>query len=380
MARSNLQQIKAALEEFGPDGNSFLVGEPWFGPGKGVKDALSTAAEEAELYSTPGGLAEMKDKICQLERSRGLNIGPENVIVGNGSKGLLFGLMALRGGGGVASPLPSYPPMLLQPGMQGQKSLGFSTLETDGVITASQLKELNLEDGMLVYSSPANPTGKVISRGEQELLLKWAEENNNMVVADEVYCDFVFGKRAESLAELRPDLKNVAIVRSFSKSLGICGWRMGYMIAAADVIEPLTRWQTLALNPPSTLVQKALASLPVEELKASSEHREFYRSLARDICQILDQKETSYIMPQGGFYLFIDLREMLKSNGFTSSTELCKRLARDLGIGLWPGEDFGVPGWARLAFGNIKPESRNEQLEILKNRINKFIPFLSFGC
>lgn len=375
MAKNNMTLISEALKNYGPGALSFLVGEPWFTPDEELVQALGKAASQSHLYSPPGGLPELKEKICQLESRRGLNISSENIIIGNGSKSLLFALLALKGKGGVITPVPAYPPMLLQPGMSGHVLKTVSTLEDEGRIKIKSLEKLSVNKGVFVFSSPGNPGGQVLSPGEQEELLHWADKSENILAADEVYCDFVFQKKMISLAAIRQDLKNVAVVRSFSKSLGICGWRLGYLIAAAELIEELTRWQTLALNPPSTLVQKALASLPFEKLKASEEKRIYFESLADELAALFSETGIEFLKPEGGFYLFLKLESLIEKSGLCSSFEFCRSLAQEQGVALWPGEDFGAPGWARLAFGNVNPETKNEQINLLKQRINKFISF-----
>ena len=127
------------------------------------------------------------------------------------------------------------------------------------------------------------------------------------------------------------------------------------------------------MNPPSTLIQKALEIyLPGDE-GWLAEKRRYYSETAGILRETLDKIGIPSAKPDGGFYLFSRVSHLLHAMGLESSSEFCRRLAEKAGIGTWPGEDFGLPGWLRISFGRIDPESQKSVVGEIERRLQMFI-------
>jgi aminotransferase len=357
---SSLPLIQQALLRSGKEPLDFLVGVPYYSPDQDLVSGLKQAATElSNQYSTAAGSSELRQLIANLENARGLAVTAENIVIGNGSKSLLFGLLHLLGSEGVIVPTPTYPPMLQQPEILGLKT---TILELDEPFLVDEeiLKQLPDSSGCLVVGNPANPTGKAYSKEQQNALLNWCRETDTWLIADEVYCDFSWQDEYQSFGEGIENIDKLAIARSFSKSLGICGWRLGYLILPTPEAQRLAQWQLATLNSPSTLIQRAAELYLAEHKIDTAAARQHYEVTAKGIVAIMNQYRFKVVVPDGGYYLFVDLQNHLEQR--SGSIEFCQQLAEELGIAIWPGEDFGKPGWARIAFGAVSPANREKML------------------
>ncbi len=135
-------------------------------------------------------------------------------------------------------------------------------------------------------------------------------------------------------------------VGSASKSLAVCGWRIGWVVTDAGLAGRVTKAQAALLNPPATPPQRALLALPRVPESTFEANRVAVRQRIEAVVGALRGARFDAAMPAGGFYVWVDLRDWLAG---ASSAEWCERLAGERGVGLWPGEDFGSPGFVRLA-------------------------------
>jgi len=369
-----LEEITTALDAFNGARLPLLIGEPYYRPPEALLSALARASEdETHRYCDPSGSPALKQKICELERIRGIEIEPANVVIGNGSKSLLFGLLGLVGAKGAAVPLPAYPAVLKQLKLLDIPCYGFATDAPRFRLSTGDLDGIPGGVSCLVLSSPSNPAGVFHDPEEMAEISGWCSRSGTTLIADEVYCDLAYGDDYQSFGCHDPSLQHSVIVRSFSKSLGICGWRIGYVIAAEETARRLAGWQATALNPPSTLIQRALEIYLPGDGGWIAEKRRYYSETAGILRDSLGKLGIPTAEPGGGFYLFCKVSHLLNAMGLENSLEFCRRLAEKAGIGTWPGEDFGLPGWLRISFGRIDPESRKSKLAEIERRFRMFI-------
>jgi len=103
------------------------------------------------------------------------------------------------------------------------------------------------------------------------------------------------------------------------------------------------------------------------------EKRRYYSETAGILRKSLDEIGIPSAKLGGGFYLFSRVSHLLNAMGLENSLEFCRRLAKKAGIGTWPGEDFGLPGWLRISFGRIDPESQKSVVGEIERRLQMFI-------
>ena len=203
---------------------------------------------------------------------------------------------------------------------------------------------------MLMLNSPNNPTGWVMSRDDQRTVLEHCRRHGIWIVADEVYERLYYAdasadatgepsRTAPSFLDLATRDERVICVNSFSKAWLMTGWRLGWIVAPAALMDDLGKLVEYNTSCAPAFVQQAgIAAIEqgerftqelVRDLKASRDH------LVRALGTVpgVDVKT-----PPGAMYLFFSMP------GASRSLELCKAMVRDVGLGVAPGSAFGPQG------------------------------------
>lgn len=349
-----MREVDRVLEALGRSPRprrAWLVGEPTFPPPERLRAAFARAAGAAAVpYGPPGGLGELRAALAELHRRQGPPCTSEHVVVTHGAKG---GVLALCGtllepGDEVVCPLPCYPAYPRIAEMVGARAVrvpaaaGGARWDLDGVVAA-----IGPRTRMVALSSPCNPTGAVLRDGEAAALVRACRERGVVLLSDEAYEAFRLRSDAPATpALLDPSREVVVQLRSLSKTYALCGWRIGWVVARAQVARRVEAWQAELLNPPNTPAQRAavaVTAVPEEELELA---RRSVRGRLAEVRRAFEGSGLAVAPVEGGFYAWCDLRPVLCGG---SSAEWCVRAAERWGLGLWPGEDFGAPGWARVS-------------------------------
>jgi len=184
------------------------------------------------------------------------------------------------------------------------------------------------------------------------------------LILDEAYRDFRFVDEPDPLPELPVD-NTVVRVGSASKGLALPGWRIGWIIADVALAARLAEVQGALLNPPAIPPQQALHAVPDVTAAYFRDNRRRVHRRLEAVTAALTAAGFDATMPEGGFYLWVDVRARLDD---ASTIEWCTRLAEERGVGLWPGEDYGVPGFVRLALP--RGDGWREDVEQLGRRLS----------
>jgi aspartate aminotransferase len=197
---------------------------------------------------------------------------------------------------------------------------------------------------LLIYTSPSNPLGWTATEEDQKHLLDFARRNGLWLLADEVYDRLWYegespGMPVPSILKKATRDDAVIVVQSFSKTYCMTGWRLGWLIARADLAAKATQLNEFIVSHAPSFTQKAGETAlrdgepeiltMLERLKAN-----------RDFClDALSQMPRMIVpKPEGAFYLFP------RVDGMTDSFEFCKRLLLETRVGLAPGVAFGAGG------------------------------------
>lgn len=220
----------------------------------------------------------------------------------------------------------------------------------------------------VIINIPHNPTGAVISQDDLETIIGWAEEKDFWVICDEVYHDLaleegIIPMPARSLSE-----KTISI-GSMSKSFGLSGLRLGWVAAPEDIVYRCWCWKDYT----------SISNSPLSDYLAAFalEHKEQIMGrnipLARqNLTRLLEWYRRSdgiieYAVPRAGVLSFPRL------HGLPFSTEeFCRRIYRDEGVLLVPGECFDRPGYLRIGFGTA-PAKFNQGLDLLAGYLQKVL-------
>jgi aspartate/methionine/tyrosine aminotransferase len=197
---------------------------------------------------------------------------------------------------------------------------------------------------LLFYTSPSNPLGWTATVEDQQRLLDLARRHNLWLIADEVYDRLFYatdelGTPVPSILRLATREDAVAVVHSFSKSYCMTGWRLGWLIARADLARKATQLNEFITSHAPTFTQKAgevALSEGEPELRLMLERLKDNRDYC--VSRLEGMPHLTVPNPDGAFYLFP------RVNGLTDSFGFCKQLLETTKVGLAPGVAFGAGG------------------------------------
>jgi aminotransferase len=192
----------------------------------------------------------------------------------------------------------------------------------------------------VVITSPHNPTGKVFSREELNVISKLCQKWGAKVFSDEIYEHIVYEGRHVSPAAV-PGLEDRTVtINSASKTYGVTGWRVGWAIAPGALSESLRKVHDFltvcAATPLQTAVQGALA-LPASYYRDMAAK---YRERRDFILKGLVEAGFKPFKPRGAYYVMADASAHLKKTGPKNDTELAKLLVEEIGVAAVPGSSF----------------------------------------
>jgi len=189
----------------------------------------------------------------------------------------------------------------------------------------------------LILCNPANPSGKVFTRQELELIARLAQEFDAFVITDEVYEHIVFEPHRHTyIASLPGMFERTISCSSLSKTYSITGWRLGTVVAAPAVIDAVRKVHDfLTVGAAAPLQEAAVTALEfpdsyyAELLAAYTAKRDVFTGW-------LDRAGLRYTRPQGAYYVMVDIGEF----GATDDVAFCEWLARGVGVAAVPGSSF----------------------------------------
>lgn len=352
------------LKAQGKDILSFSAGEPDFDTPKVVCDEAVRALNTGfTRYTAVSGIDELKTAICnKLKRDNHLIYDKSEIIVSNGAKHSLFNTFAalLNEGDEVIIPAPywvTYPELVTY---FGAKNVFIQTSdENDFKITPSDLKKaISKKTKMLILTSPSNPTGMVYSKEELNAIYEVLKDSEILVISDEIYERLVYDNmKYTSFGALNEDaLNRVITINGLSKSSSMTGWRMGYL-ASKDkkLIKLINNLQSQSTSNINSITQKAsIVALNEcdEDIKNFVSAFQQRRNLAHKLLNEIDG--ISVNLPQGSFYLFVNISKINKD-----SIGFCKDLLQKVGVALVPGIGFGMDGFVRFSFACSEEQIQN---------------------
>ena len=357
-----MTKLARELKEQGKDIISLSIGEPDFDTPENICEAATNAMNAGQTHYTPvAGTLELRNAICQkLKRDNYLDFTANEIIVSNGAKQSLWNavLSIINPGDEVILPAPfwvSYPSMVTYAGGVSIQIEGRA--ENNYKVTAEQLSShITDKTKLIMFSSPCNPSGSVMSYGELEAWVKVLEKHPNIfVLSDEIYEKINYVDRHYSIAEF-PSMKGrVAVINGLSKGYAMTGWRIGYLAGPADLVKACEKIQGLITSGANSVAQAAGVEAlngnqdSVSEMKVIFEKR---RNLMFD--KLSEIEGLHNINPDGAFYHFPDVSHFLgKSyNGhiINTSDELCLFILEVTGVSIVAGTAFGSPNCIRLSY------------------------------
>ena len=317
-----MNRLARELAQRGVDVVSFAGGEPDFVAPAHVKQAaLRAIRENRTIYTPTSGIPELKTAICASLAKEKLFYKPKNILVSAGAKQCLYNLVQtlVNPGDEVVLPVPYWVSFAEMIKLAGGK-------------TATKISP---KTKLIIVNSPSNPTGRMMDLAE----LKQIAKHRATVISDETYDKLVYEKKHISIASLIPD--RTFVVRSFSKTYAIPGWRIGYCAGNANVIAAATAFQDHTTSNPSSIAQyaalAALARPPALKVVLKE-----YRRRRDYMLERLAGMGIEAPVPDGAFYVFAPIG--------TDSDQFAKNLLEKEHVAVVPGTAFGENHSIRLSF------------------------------
>ena len=345
-------------------------------------EAQNSAFYDDHMYPPALGLPKFREKILGLiEKREGVKLNLEDIAITSGGINGLFltSLIYVQEGDNVVLPSPYWTPVVNQIIMQGGEARTIDVdeqfdLDVDGIE-----KAINSKTALIIITSPGNPTGKIYSRDRIKKVQEIAKRNEVKVVYDEAYRDVVFGNEKELLPSLNDELDNGNIViRTFSKSLSITGWRVGYLLCKDRkfLLKDLDKMLLHTQSGVSTLVQGTLARASYLEYRMErtrSAYRDKRDTLFKWISRI---NGVDVLNPEGGLFLFADFKKHIPENlSEQENANYIYNVLKSLKIPIFvvPGKSFGESynNYVRMAYSVESLEKLEQAGSILQEYFGK---------
>lgn len=353
-----------ALKAAGRPVIGFGAGEPDFPTPDFIVEAAVSAAKDPKnhRYTPATGLPELKQAIAaKTLRDSGYEIDPAQVIVTNGGKQAVFQAFAsiVDPGDEVLLPAPywtTYPEAIALAG--GTPVEVFAGADQDYLVTVEQLEAARTDKTKaLLFCSPSNPTGAVYSPAQTKAIGEWALEHGIWVITDEIYEHLVYDDAVFTpIVRAVPELADQCIVvNGVAKTYAMTGWRVGWMIAPADVTKAAANFQSHLTSNVANVSQRAAIAALEGGLEAVHEMREAFDRRRRTMVDML--REIDGIVcptPTGAFYAYPSVEGLLgrtiRGREIATSADLATVILEEAEVAVVPGEAFGPSGFMRLSY------------------------------
>jgi len=353
-------QVAADMRAQGIDVIDLSVGEPDFDTPEFIKRYAWEGLEKGVTkYTSTAGTAEFRRSIADFYAARfGAEIDISEIAADCGGKQALFNAACtlLNPGDDVLIPKPYWVTFPAIADFCGANPVYVETAETDFVLTAEQVEAaITGKTRLLIVNSPNNPTGRVIPPAEMRKIVEVCAGRGVYVLTDECYLFFAYPPAEPfTSAALPKELRKfVCVAGSFSKTYAMTGWRIGYTIADPDWTKAMVKLQSHSATHPTSFVQYACAKALQDKEKTleavGAMTSEYERRKNWLIPALNEVRGFNSEMPEGAFYAFVDVKELV-ADGYANSGEVADKLLRECHIVVTDGEGFGANGFLRISY------------------------------
>ena len=346
-------------------------GFPDFEPPKEILDRLAEVTrEDFHQYSITWGAQNFREALAEKQsRLMGRKIDPnsEIVVTCGSTEAMMAAMMTVTNPGDkVIVFSPFYENYGADAILSGAEPIYVPLIPPEFNFDPKVLEDaFRQHPKALILCNPSNPCGKVFTRDELMLIADLAKKYDAFVITDEVYEHIVYEPNEHVYFASLPEMWERTIsCSSLSKTYSITGWRLGYIIAPADVVDTAKKVHDfLTVGAAAPLQEAAVTGLKFKD--------DYYINLKqkytekRDLfLKGLDDIGLRHTVPQGAYYVLLDISEF----GYASDLEFCEVLAQKVGVGAVPGSSFfrePVNNLIRLHFAK-----KNETLYEALNRLD----------
>jgi aspartate aminotransferase len=344
----------AALERAGRRVYRLGLGQSPFPVPAHVAAALRANAEQKNYLPVKGLPALRRAVADYYRRTEGLAYSPDNVLIGPGTKELMF-LVQLVYDGDLVIPTPSWVSYAPQAHIIGRRLRWLPTRTETGLgVTPESLEALCKRDParprLLILNYPGNPTGMCYGPAQLEAIAAVARRYRVLLIADEIYSGLNFDGTHVSIARFYP--QGTVISNGLSKWCGAGGWRLG-AFTFPETLTWLLDGLVAVASETYTSTSAPIQYAAIKAFQGGAEMAAYLKrarlvlaALAAYAWRRLTDAGADVAKPRGGFYLFPNfdgLRSRLDRRGVDTGKAFCERLLEDTGVAVLPGSVFGRP-------------------------------------
>jgi len=346
------------LKAQGRDIIDLSLGEPDHDP-----PAFALAAAREALngpwhkYPPVNGYLDVRQAIARkFKRDNGLDYTPDQIVVSTGAKqSIMNTVLALVGPGDeVVIPAPYWVTYSEQVRMAGAVPvIVTSSLEEDWKAPVERIAAaITPKTRLLMFSSPCNPSGSVLTLGEMEALAAVVRKHPQLyVISDEIYEHIVFSGTHRSFAALPGMMERTITVNGLSKAFALTGWRIGYIGAPQWIAQAAMKIQGQFTSGANSIAQRVtIACMEADPALLAGMRADFLRRRDLVVEALKAVPGWRCNVPQGAFYVLPDVGASLKKLGLGASQELCMHLLDHAGVGVVEGDAFGAIGTVRISY------------------------------
>ena len=353
-----------ALQAAGRPVIGFGAGEPDFATPDYIVEAAVAAARDPRnhRYTPTPGLPELREAVAaKTIRDSGYPVKPSQVVITNGGKQAVYQAFAalLDPGDDVLLPAPywtTYPEAIKLAG--GVPVPVLADESSSYLVTVEALEAARTpRTKVLLFNSPGNPTGAVYPPAEVAAIGRWAVEHEIWVITDEIYEHLVYGDATfTSIPVAVPELADRCIVlNGVAKTYAMTGWRVGWMIAPADVVKAVVNLQSHLTSNVNNIAQRAALTAVSGDLSAVARMRTAFDRRRGLIVRMLGELAGVHCPePLGAFYAYPAvgglLGKQIRGRRPVNSAELAELILAEAEVAVVPGEAFGTSAHLRMSY------------------------------
>ncbi len=322
------------------------IGEPDFEtPEIIIKKAFEDALSGHTHYTASQGDPELLDKLAvSASNATGIPVTPSSILITHGGMGALTAALKtiLEPGDQVILPEPHFPDYMAHIAMADGIAIKVTTTFEDQYIPCPEDidRAVTGKTKVILLNSPNNPTGAVIPGNILDSIAEIAVRRNLIVISDEVYDQILYEHPFHSIYTRPGMTSRTVVIKSFSKSHAMTGWRVGYCIGPPAFIKQILKVVNYSTACASSISQRAaIAALDLDPLIIERMKDRFSRRIELVCSRLTAMKGIRVNKPKGSFYILADIREITGQ-----SQSFARALLKDAKVVVIPGYAFGNAG------------------------------------
>jgi len=353
------------------DAINLSQGFPDFDPPKELLNALGGVVNKGpHQYSVTSGAQNFREALAKKQsRFMGRNIDPnsEIVVTCGSTEAMMAAMMTVcNPGDKVIVFSPFYENYIADAILSGAEPIFVSLRPPSFNFNVDELEAaFKQKPKAMILCNPSNPTGKVFTYAELKIISELAEHYDTFVITDEVYEHIIYAPYKHTYFSSLPNMFERTIsCSSLSKTYSITGWRLGYIIAPARIVDAAKKVHDfLTVGAAAPLQEAAVTALNFDDSYYIG-LQEVYTQKRDFFLKGLDDLGLTYTTPQGAYYIMVDVSEF----GSTNDLKFCEWLVKEVGVAAVPGSSFfreDVNHLIRLHFAK-----KTDTLEAALNRLS----------